>query len=645
MSLAIGIDVGTADCSVAVFEAGRASALLVDRNIYREAAAVGASATNNALVVGDRARRLSLTQAPRMLLSGLRLLGQRFDAFDPEHWHPVPLQRAHNGDIAVQLGEHVAAPAEHLAALVRQVRHTCEVQLGEPVTSAVVLVRSHHSDATRRALLAACRLGGLEVRRLLHSTTAAALMYQTARTVIEDQAIVVVDVGAGGCDVGVFEVSEAGVDVLAHAGLRIGGDDFDARVVEWLLEVLREQTGIDGRAEPMIRARLRDASEKARIALSDTNQVEIHLPYLAADEAGPKHLHTTLTQAHLDKLTSDLLDRIVAALQRALDEAGHPVDHYTQVVLVGGCSRMPAIHERIETVLKKLPNTSLDAADRLARGAAIYAGTVAIRHPQRSVHETLSRRLWLQVGDAAPRLLFPQRSAVPTEHSEPVTTPGDGRPSSVCRILEGALAAGDAPELLRFTVSGRPEVEVKFTVDADQVLGLTIREVFRGKEARLDIDGRGGLDEAQLLAQIEANRVAEAEARSARERAETLRRLADMIHQAERRLTELERLTPDQREAIQAGIKAAQLALASASEEASEGGADDAVTPAIATFAAVLRGDQGAGSPRGWPAELTAIATPPAPVGRLQPAPAPARIVTTDADLDEAANTDDEDDV
>jgi len=617
MSLSVGIDLGTTKCAVGVLEAGKATTLLVGRQPYRELSAVGHE-EDGAPVVGERARRLGLTRPREMMLAARRLLGRRFDELETETWRAQPLLRAENGDVQVKLGEHTLSTPELLAPLLRQVRQTTEAQLGDVLPHAVVAVRGQSRDLQRRATLAACRLAGVEPRRLIHATTAAALVYQANRNSVGDERIAVIDFGGGGFDVALIEVGDRSVEVLAQRGVEVGGEDLDARVIEWLLGELREQTGIDGTEDPIVRARMRDAAEKARITLSEQKEVTVHLPYLVADEAGPKHLAAKLTQKRFEKLVSDLLDRCTVAVQRALDEAGRPIDSYTQVLLIGGCTRMPVVHERIETIFKQTPSAGLDSDDVVARGAAIFAGLLASRSPELVVHEALSRPLWLQVGAAEPRPLFPPRSPVPSEHSEPIETPGDGRPGALCRVLEGDSAGGEAPLLLRFTVAGRPEVEVKFTLDGNQVLDLSIREMFRGKEARLVVEDRGGIDPAVLAGMVDAARAEEAEARALRSIAERRQRLENMAQRAERVVAEMEKLAPELRTLVANGVRDARAVLQTQD--------DELVTAAIEAFAAVLRP---------LPGELGAIAAPPAPTGRLQPVPVapPKRVVATDGEF------------
>lgn len=619
MSLAIGIDLGTTRCAVGVFEAGKAVTLLAGRQPYREASAVGVD-DEGATVVGERARRLSLTQPRQMLLATRRLLGRRFDELEPAAWLPIALQRGADGDAVVKLGERLLTPPELLAPLLRQVRRAAETQLGTQLPAAVVAVRGQLGDAQRRATIAACRLGGVEVRRLVHATTAAALVYQASRAAVGEELIAVLDLGGGGFDAAVIEVGERGVEVLAQRGVDIGGHDLDARVVEWLQAEFAEQAGSDAKSDPVAQARMRDAAEKARVALSDSKDVTVHLPYLAADEAGPKHLQSKLTQARLEKLVADLLDRCVAALQRALDDAGRPVQQFAQVLMIGGCARMPALHGRVEAIFKKIPSAALEGDDVVARGAAILAGLLASRSPEISVQEALSRPLSLQVGAGEPTLLFPRGAAVPAEHSEPVTTPGDGRPGAPCRVLEGERVGGEAPVLLGFTVMGRPEIEVKFTLDASQVLELSVRELLRGKEARLVVEGRGGLAPELLATMVEAANAHEAELRLARELRERRQRLEGMTQRAERVVGEQEKLAPELKAAVLAGIRDARAVL--------QADDDALVVAAIEAFAALLRP---------LPADLAAIAAEPV-VGRLQPVPAPPprRVVMSEQDLPDA---------
>lgn len=607
MSLPVGIDLGTTRCTVGLLEAGKAVGLLLGRELYREVSAVGHE-DDGTVVVGERARRLCLTRPRQMMLAARRLLGRRFDELDHEQWRAQPLLRSEDGELKVRalpLGDEgegeAIAPPMLLAALLQQVRRTTEQQLGESLPAVVVAVRGSLRDAQRRATIAACRLGGLEVRRLVHATTAVALAYHAGRTAVEDETIAVIDFGGGGFDAAIFEVGERSVEVLAQRGIEVGGEDLDARVVEWLLAEFREQTGVEGGADPVVRARMRDASEKARMALSGQKDVMIHLPYLAADEAGPKHLQVKLTQARLEKLVGDLLDRCAATVQRALDESGRAVDKVTQVLLVGGCSRMPAVHERVETIFKQIPGDGLNAEDVVARGAAIFAGLLASRSPELVVHEALSRPLWLQVGAGEVRPLFARGAAVPAEHSEPLTTPGDGRAGPECRVLEGDLGGGEPPVLLGFTLTGRLEVEVKFHLDANQVLEPAIRELFRGKEAHMEIE-RPGLDAGTLTAMVEAARAEELEARAARELGERRQRLEGMAQRAERVLGEVEKISAETREAVAAGVRDATAVLQTQD--------DELVTAAIEAFAGLLRP---------LPGELGAIAAPPAAPKRLQP--------------------------
>ena len=611
MSLAIGIDLGTARCAVGVYEHGKAAALLAGKLPYALPSAIG-FAEDGALIVGDRVRRLTLTRPQAMLTGVRRWIGRRFDELEMQAWRPYTLVRADSGDAHVRVGEASLSPAELVAPLIREVRDAAEQQLGEVIHAGVVTIRAHMSDAERRATIAACRLGGLEVRRLVHSTTAAALAYQTGRVVHSDELIAVIDFGAGGFDAALIEVGERNLEVLAQRGVAIGGDDLDARVVDWLLTEFREQTGVDGSADPVIRARMRDVAERTRVALSDAKDAEIHLPYLAADEAGPKHLQSRLTQAKFEKMIVDLLDRCDAVVQRVIDDAGKNIKDVTHVLLVGGCSRMPVVHGRIETIFKQTPSSSIDHEDTVARGAALFAGLVATRHPERTVHEVLSRPLWLQVGGEEPRPLFARRAAVPAEHSEPVTTPGDGHTSAACRVLEGDRVGGEPPTLLGFVVSGRPEVEVKFTLDHNQVLDLTIREMLRGKEARLVIEGRGGLEEQVLTTMVEEARAREAEGRLVREAQERRQRLDGMIQRAERVAAESKAIAAEIRESVLVSAREATAALATND--------DETVTAAIAAFSALLKS---------LPAELAAIAAPPAAPQRIQ-APVVANTTTLD---------------
>lgn len=630
MSTAIGIDLGAARCTAAIFEAGRAATLLQGKGPMVLPAAVGLDPEGR-VVVGDRARRLALLNPGSMFLYTHRLLGRRFERVQPGVWQPGQLTRAEHGDAAVKAGEHSLLPQALVAALVGEVRAIGEEQLGEPVTQAVVTVPVHFDDAQRRALLHACRLGGLEVRRLVHPTTAVGLVHLVDRAGVEDEVIAVVDAGAGGVSCAVLEVKERELTVLAQRGLALGGEEVDGRIAEWLLAELREREAgaAEGAGAALVRARIRDAAEKAKIALSEKRDVEIHLPFIAADEAGPKHLVVKLTQARLEKLAGDLLQRIAALVAKVLEESGRPAEAVREVLLLGGTSRIPALHERVETIFKKIPSARLDAVDTVARGAAILAGQLASRHPELRVHDVAARSLVVTVGGGSPQVVLPARAPVPGEHTLTLTTPGDGRISAEARVFAGERGAEEDDLLCSFVVTGRPEIDVKLRVDDNHVLELSVRELLRGKEARLHVRERAGLPEEQLAGMVEAARAREAEARAEREARERRQRLEGMVGRCERVLAEQEKLAPEVRATVEAGLRDARAVLAS--------GDWGLLQAAIDGLAGVLQ-------PLGG--ELAAIAAPPPPRTRLQPVvSAPPTKIKADAAsvaLDEEPADDDE---
>lgn len=629
MSTAIGIDLGTTRCTAGLFEGGRASALLQGKGVMVLPAAVGVDAEGRT-VIGDRARRTALLSSEKVVLRPLALLGRRFESLRPGIWQPQALRRSERGDAAVMLGEHALAPEALVAALVGEARAIGEEQLAEPVVHAVVSVPTHFGDAQRRALLAACRLGGLEVRRMIHPTTAAALVYHAERTGVEDETIALVDLGAGGLSCAVVEVRAREVEVVAQRGLPLGGDEVDARIVEWLLVELRERAGVEGAGDPLVRARLRDAAEKAKIALSEKKDVEIHLPFVAADEAGPKHLSVKLTQARLEKLAADVLQRIGAALARLLEESGRAPEQIKEVLILGGAARMPAVHERVEAVFRRIPSSRLDTVDVVARGAAILAGLLASRHPELRVQEVLALPLTLQIGAEEARPLFPARAPVPSESSRTLTTPGDGRPSPVALLFQGERGADEDELIARFSAAGRSEIEVKLRVDDNQILDLSVRELLRGKEARLHVE-RDGIPAELLAGMIEAARTREAEARRERELREQRARLEGVVQRVERALAEHEKLGPELRAAIETGARDARATLAASDPNLVTAGIDG-----ITALLQPLGGD--------W----AAIVAKPPPRARLQPqvAPPPTKIkaeaANFDPDAEEAEGPDDE---
>lgn len=535
MTRAVAIDLGAAWATLALSDGERSAVLCRGKSPLRIPAVVGREGDGE-LFVGDRARRRAITW-PRGVAPGIAsALGRRVDELDAALWSPLALVRGERGDLRVRLGDRVFAAPSLAAALLLELRHQAEELLGGALGPVVLTAPAHAGDAGRRALGHAAAIAGLDLLRLVHATTAAAFFYRVDRPPIDDEVIAVCDLGAGRFDAAVVEVREAGIEVLASRGVDdVGGAAMDARLVEWLLEAAAEQAGAAACADPTVLVRLRDAAEKARITLSGAREAVVTLPFLYADEVGPKHLQARLTQAKMEALVQGPIDRCVDALQRALADVGREATSLREIVLIGGAARMPVFQDRVEALLRRPPLTRyLGAGDVVARGAALVAA--ALRgEGSLQVIDLCGRELLLSRDGAEPELLLPRTAALPTSHTELIESTNEAT-SARFSVIEGATAGRLVAEC---ELSGRPAVDVTFALDASGRLSLEHRQWARGKEATLAVRSRCGLGEeeaAALIAQareLEEHRLRQARARGLQQR------LAGWIERGERALTDL----------------------------------------------------------------------------------------------------------
>lgn len=542
MAQAIGIDLGTSELTAAIVDGERARVLRRGKSEVRMPAVVGLE--GGELFAGDRARRLGLTRPRTTVHGALRLLGRRFDDLDLAAFAPLTITRAASGDAAVRLGERTFAPLQLVAAQLIALRREIEEVIAGPLPPVVVTIPAGAGDAERRALLGACKIAGVDVLRLCPATTAAALTVRGERALPGDAAIAVVDFGAGHFTTSVVELREGAVEVVAAVTVPVGSQDLDARVAEWLVGEVRQQLGLGddpAAIDPTLRARVRDAAAKAKIALSGARERDLHLPFLGADEAGPRHFAGRLTQTKLEALGKDVIDRCADAFTRALALGRRDAAALESIVLTGQGAHLPLLQDRVEALAGRSPELRWLAGDPIARGAATLAGLLLAESAEVSVLEVAGRPITIEREGQAPALLFAAAAPLPTSHTELFEAAGDG-PTGRFALAEGErgqLRLGD------FTLAGRPEIDLTFHLDKHGCLDMSFRTSFRGREASLVSDGRLGLGPEALDALVAHERAIEEALRRERRTHELTLRLGDRLDRGARALAELGEALPE----------------------------------------------------------------------------------------------------
>ncbi len=567
----IGIDLGTTN-SVAAFMQGGEPVVIPSAEGEQLVPSVVALNKHGERLIGRVARNQAILNPTHTIFSIKRFMGRKFD--DPEVVRarslvPYEVHAAPNGDVRVKMGDRLYSPPEISAMILAKIKRDAEAYLGEPVTQAVITVPAYFNDAQRNATRDAGRIAGLEVLRILNEPTASSLAYGLDKK--KNEIIVVYDLGGGTFDVSVLEVGDGVFEVKATAGdTFLGGDDFDQRIIAYLLDEFWRETHIDLRQDRQALQRLKEAAEKAKIELSSTLQTEINLPYIAADASGPKHLVTTLTRARLEQLTSDLIERTLDPIRQALHDAGLTVDQVNEVVLVGGMTRMPAIQQRVRDFFGKEPHKGVNPDAVVAIGAAIQAGVLS-----GDVHDLLLldvTPLTLSVetlgGIATPQI--PRNTTIPTRKTQVFSTATDNQTQVEIHVVQGERPlAADNKSLGRFILDGIPpaprgvpQIEVTFDIDVNGLLKVTARDKTTGRSQHITITASSGLTEEEIERMRREAELHAEEDRRRREWIETRNQADTLVYTTEKALHQTgDRLPADVRSDIQTRLAAVRQAM------------------------------------------------------------------------------------
>jgi molecular chaperone DnaK len=571
MSKTIGIDLGTTNSAVAVLTGGE-SEVLPNAEGGRTTPSVVGFAKSGERLVGTVAKRQAVTNPENTIFSVKRFMGRKYSEVDEEmKIVPYEVVRGSNGDARIKVGDKEYSPPEISAMILQKLRADAEAFLGETVTDAVITVPAYFNDAQRQATKDAGKIAGLEVKRIINEPTAAALAYGLDKET--DETILVFDLGGGTFDVSVLEIGDGVFEVKATAGdNHLGGDNFDKAIVDWMVAEFKVSQGIDLSNDRMALQRLYEAAEKAKIELSTTTSSQINLPFITADQSGPKHLDLQLTRAKLEELTHDLLERLVGPTKQALADSGVSVGH---VVLVGGMTRMPAVQERVKELTGKEPHKGVNPDEVVAVGAAIQAGVLAGDVKDVLLLDVTPLSLGIETKGGVFTRLIERNTTIPTKKSEVFSTADDNQNQVEIHVLQGEREMASFNRTLgKFNLvgippapRGVPQIEVTFDIDANGIVHVGAKDLGTGNEQNIEIKASSGLSDEEIDSMVR-------DAESHADEDQRLRRLADARNGAEARVHEAERQLKDNGDKVDEALRRDLEGAIAAAKSAAEG--DDA---------------------------------------------------------------------
>ncbi|MFQ6113448.1 MAG: molecular chaperone DnaK [bacterium] len=562
MSKIIGIDLGTTNSCVSVMEAGE-PVVIPNAEGSRTTPSVVAFSKNEERLVGQVAKRQAITNPENTVYSIKRFMGRRYGEVGTEIEEvPYKVIRGNNDVAKVKIANKEYSPQEISAMILQKMRQTAEDYLGQKVTAAVITVPAYFNDSQRQATKEAGEIAGLEVKRIINEPTAASLAYGLDKK--KDEKIAVFDLGGGTFDISILEIGDGVFEVKATNGdTHLGGDDFDQRVIDWIVDEFVKQEGVDLSKDPMALQRLKEAAEKAKCELSTVAQTDINLPFITATDTGPKHLNMTLTRAKFEQICDDLFQRTVEPCKIALKDAGLTAKDIDEVVLVGGATRMPKVQQMVKELFGKEPHKGVNPDEVVAVGAAIQGGVLAGDVKDVLLLDVTPLSLGIETLGGVSTKLIEKNTTIPTRKAEIFSTAADNQTSVEIHVLQGEREmAVDNRTLGRFILDGIPpaprgipQIEVTFDIDANGILNVSAKDKATGKEQSIRIEASTGLSKEEIEKMVSDAKAHAAEDKKKRETVDARNQADQMVYQTEKNIKDMgDKLNADEKSKLEAAV-------------------------------------------------------------------------------------------